>query len=120
MPTSSKCRRRETCALAACWDAGCAALSRPGVLRQTPLFSVWTRLGPTGDRAPIHPSLKIEGFMHAILLRFKRHRRTPPGLCHQDGARHQETQLTVDNGHHAPFDMLARTSWQPWCVIRGH
>ncbi|KAK7182723.1 hypothetical protein PSPO01_11304 [Paraphaeosphaeria sporulosa] len=88
--TSSKCRRRETRALAA------------------PLFFRLDSVGPGGDRAPLHSSLNIESFMHAILLRFKRHR-TPPGLCHQDGARHQETQLAVDNGDHAPIDTLART-----------
>lgn len=38
----------------------CAALSRPRVSRQTPLFSVWTRLGPTGGRASIHRSLNIQ------------------------------------------------------------
>jgi hypothetical protein len=48
--TSSKCRRRETRALAACWDVGCTVLSRPRVLRQTPLFSRLDSVGP--DRRP--------------------------------------------------------------------
>ncbi|KAF1969565.1 hypothetical protein BU23DRAFT_237475 [Bimuria novae-zelandiae CBS 107.79] len=56
--SSPKCRYRETCfAVGWMWDA-------PGFHAQgfeaDPSFSVWTRLGPTPDRAPIHPSLNVE------------------------------------------------------------
>lgn len=71
------------------WDA--LVLSRPRVSGQEadPSFVRLDSVGPAADRAPFHPSLNVRllpAFMHAILLRFKRHR-TPPGLCHQDGVR---------------------------------